>query len=156
MMRHTSVYENANDRQSALDATRGVLSQFGNLIMKSGEVRNGFPDPVPLESLEGNFRVEPKMLEENLVFGSPDEVIDKLEKYQEIGVDAFIYYASMGLGMAQQQRSLQLFIEHVMPAFNSFSSRSISVVPTKSFLMIGLSRISNSSLNASSKFLHLK
>jgi alkanesulfonate monooxygenase SsuD/methylene tetrahydromethanopterin reductase-like flavin-dependent oxidoreductase (luciferase family) len=58
------------------------------------------------------------------VFGSPDEVIDKLEKYQEIGVDAFIYYASMGLGMAQQQRSLQLFIEHVMPAFNNRKSNN--------------------------------
>ena len=117
MMRHTSVYETASDRQSALDATRGVLSQFGNLIMKSGEVRNGFPDPVPLESLDGNFRVEPKMLEDNLMFGSPSQVIDKLGKYQEIGVDAFIYYASMGLGIEQQLRSLQLFIENVMPAF---------------------------------------
>ena len=122
MMRHTPVYETASDRQSALDATRGVLSQFGNLIMKSGEVRNGFPDPVPLESLDGNFRVEPKMLEDNLMFGSPSQVIDKLGKYQEIGVDAFIYYASMGLGMEQQRRSLQLFIENVMPAFNNRKS----------------------------------
>ncbi|HAR50993.1 MAG TPA: LLM class flavin-dependent oxidoreductase, partial [Roseovarius nubinhibens] len=32
-------------------------------------------------------------------------------------VDAFIYYASMGLDMAQQKRSLQLFIDRVMPAF---------------------------------------
>lgn len=60
MMRHTSVYDTPADRQSSLDAIRTVLSQFGNLMMKSGEVRNGFPDPVPLETIEGNFRVEPK------------------------------------------------------------------------------------------------
>lgn len=60
MMRHTSVYGAPTDRQSSLDTIRAVLSQFGNLMMKSGEVRNGFSDPVPLETIEGNFRVEPK------------------------------------------------------------------------------------------------
>ena len=43
------------------------------------------------------------MLEDNLMFGSPDQVIDKLAKYPDIGVDAFIYYASMGLAMAEQK-----------------------------------------------------
>ena len=75
MMRHTSVYETPEDRQASLDAIRVVLSQFGNLMMKKGEVRNGFPDPVPFDELEGNVRVEPKMLEENLMFGSPDQVL---------------------------------------------------------------------------------
>lgn len=52
------------------------------------------------------------------MFGSPDQVIDKSAKYQDIGADAFIYYASMGLGMAEQKNSLQLFINRVMPAFH--------------------------------------
>ncbi len=117
MMRHTSVYETQDDKQAALDAVRSALAMFGNLMMKSGEVTNGFPSKVPLASLEGNVRVEPEMLAQNLVFGSPDEVIGKIKQYQEIGVDAFIYYASMGLDMAQQKRSLELFINDVMPAF---------------------------------------
>ena len=37
--------------------------------------------------------------------------------YQDLGVDAFIYYASMGLDMDVQKRSLQLFINQVMPEF---------------------------------------
>ena len=45
------------------------------------------------------------------------DVIAKLQQYQALGVDAFIYYASMGLDMAVQKRSLQLFIDEVMPAF---------------------------------------
>ena len=117
MMRHTSVYETQDDKQAALDAVRSALAMFGNLMMKSGQVTNGFPSKVPLASLEGNVRVEPEMLAQNLVFGSPDEVIGKIKQYQEIGVDAFIYYASMGLDMAQQKRSLELFINDVMPAF---------------------------------------
>ncbi len=117
MMRHTCVYENENDRQSALQAVRYNLSQFGNLMMKAGDVVNGFPDPVPLETLEGNAFVDPDMLEENLMLGSPDAVIEKLKRYQALGVDAFIYYASMGLGSDDKKRSFDLFVRHVMPAF---------------------------------------
>ena len=32
-------------------------------------------------------------------------------------LDAFVYYASMGMDMDQQKRSLQLFIDKVAPTF---------------------------------------
>ena len=117
VMRHTAVYANEEDRAAALAAVRHVLGQFGNLMMKKGDVVNGFPDPVPLEELAGNVRVDPAMLEENLMFGSPETVISKLARYRDLGADAFVYYASMGLGQAEQKRSLKLFIEEIMPAF---------------------------------------
>ncbi|WP_417728423.1 LLM class flavin-dependent oxidoreductase [Roseovarius sp.] len=117
LMRHTAVYETEEDRQAALAALRRVLGQFGNLMMKRGEVVNGFPDPVPLAELEGNARTDPAMLEENLAFGSPETVAEKVRQYEALGVDAFIYYASMGLDMERQKRSLQLFIDKVMPQF---------------------------------------
>ncbi|MDG1520277.1 MAG: LLM class flavin-dependent oxidoreductase [Yoonia sp.] len=117
LMRHTAVYDNADDRTAVMGAIRNVLGQFGNLMMKKGDVQNGFPDPVPFEELKGNVRIEPTMLEENLMFGDPDTVIEKLHGYEALGVDAFIYYASMGLDMEVQKRSLQLFIDRVMPEF---------------------------------------
>ena len=117
MMRHTAVYDTEDDRHSAIASIRHVLGQFGNLMMKRGDVINGFPEQVPLEELEGNARVDPAMLEQNLMFGRPEEVIEKLKMYESIGVDAFVYYASMGMEMTQQKRSLQMFIDHVMPAF---------------------------------------
>jgi alkanesulfonate monooxygenase SsuD/methylene tetrahydromethanopterin reductase-like flavin-dependent oxidoreductase (luciferase family) len=117
MMRHSSVYETEKDREAALAAVRQILAQFGNLMLKKGDVIDGFPEAVPLEDLDGNFRVDPQSLEENLLFGSPDRVIEKLKIYENLGVDAFIYYCSMGLGMDEQKRSLELFIDKVMPAF---------------------------------------
>jgi alkanesulfonate monooxygenase SsuD/methylene tetrahydromethanopterin reductase-like flavin-dependent oxidoreductase (luciferase family) len=117
MMRHTSVYANEDDREASISAIRSVLGKFGNLMMKQGEVHNGFPENIPLDKLNGNARVDPVMLEENLMLGSPEAVIKKLGGYQEIGVDAFIYYASMGLDMGVQKRSMQLFIDEVMPNF---------------------------------------
>ncbi len=117
LMRHTAVYDNEADRSATMSAIRNVLGQFGNLMMKKGDVKNGFPDPVPFEELEGNVRVEPKMLEENLMFGSPETIIKKLKSYEALGVNAFIYYASMGLDMEVQKRSMNLFINEVMPEF---------------------------------------
>lgn len=117
MMRHTSIYANDKDKQHALDSVRVSLSQFGNLMMKSGEVNNGFPDRVPLEALDGNAFVNSETLEENLVFGTPEVVIEKLKGYEALGLDGYIYYASMGMGMEEQKRSLKLFIDEVMPAF---------------------------------------
>ena len=57
------------------------------------------------------------MLEENLLFGSPDTVIEKLKKYQELGVDEFIYYASMGMDMGAQKRAMKLFCDEIIPEF---------------------------------------
>gem|GEM_PF-17384 len=96
MMRHAAVYDNEDDRQLAREAIRNVLGLFGNLMLKKGDVVEGFPDPIKPGELEGNFRYDPDTLEENLLFGSPEQVIAKLKQYESIGVDAFIYYASMG------------------------------------------------------------
>ncbi|MGB0505823.1 MAG: LLM class flavin-dependent oxidoreductase [Pikeienuella sp.] len=117
MMRHTAVHDNAADKQAAMDAVRVQLAQFGSLMMRTGDVVNGFTDQADLASLEGNARVDPTTLAENLMFGSPEEVIGKIKAYEAMGVDAFIYYASMGLGLEEQKRSLQLFADEVMPAF---------------------------------------
>ena len=97
MMRHTAVYETEVDRQAALKAVQHNLGQFGNLMMKKGAVNNGFPDVIPFGQLAGNVRVEPAMLEQNLMFGSVEQVIEKLKAYKALGLDGFIYYASMGL-----------------------------------------------------------
>ena len=117
LMRHTAVYASEEDRAASMGAIRTVLGKFGNLMMKKGDVINGFPENVPLEELDGNVRVDPQMLEENLMFGSPAQVIEKLKAYEALGVDAFIYYASMGLDMGVQKRSLELFVNEVMPEF---------------------------------------
>ena len=117
LMRHTAVYANNKEEDVPIRAIQRVLGQFENLYKNLGDVSNGFPKKIPLESLENREEFNPDMLRENLMFGTPDTVIKKLKKYETLGVDEFIYYASMGLGMADQKKSLQLFCSEVMPAF---------------------------------------
>ena len=117
MMRHTAVYADKKDWEIPVNAARRQLSQFENLFKNLGDVEAGFPKEIPTADLENRAEYDPKMLHENLLFGTPDEVIKKLREYQKIGVDEFIYYASLGLDFAAQKRSLDLFCAEVMPAF---------------------------------------
>jgi len=57
------------------------------------------------------------MLQQNLMLGTPDEVIAKLKPYQDLGVDHFTYNMNIGLEFSRQKKSLGLFINEVMPAF---------------------------------------
>ncbi len=117
MMRHTAVYDRKEDWMSPVRAAQRQLSQFENLFKNLGGVIDGFPKEIPLESVANRAEYDPQMLTTNLMFGTPDEVIAKLQPYQAMGVDDFIYYASMGYGLAEQKRSLELFCRDVIPAF---------------------------------------
>ncbi len=117
IMRHTALYDTAAGRDAAIAAIQGVLGQFENLFRNLGDVTNGFPKKIPLEELTDREQYNADMLETNLMFGSPDEAIAKLKLYEALGVDDFIYYASMGLGHKEQKHSLELFCSEVMPAF---------------------------------------
>ena len=117
MMRHSAVYTSEQGKEMALKAVQTVLGQFENLFKNLGDVKNGFTKQIPLEMLEGREQYDPEMLVNNLLFGDPETVIQKLKKYEALGIDEFIYYASMGLDHKEQKKSLKLFIEEVMPEF---------------------------------------
>ena len=117
MMRQTAVYDHQEDWMVPVRAAQHVLSQFENLFKNMGDVKNGFPKSIPLDQLTNRAEYDPEMLSRNLMFGTPEQVIAKLKLYQALGVDEFIYYASLGLGHAEQKRSMELFCKEVIPAF---------------------------------------
>lgn len=117
MMRHTALYDRKEDWMVPVRAAQRQLSQFENLFKNMGDVENGFPKSIPFDQLGNRAEYDPEMLSRNLMFGTPDEVIAKLKAYEAIGVDDFIYYASLGLGLKEQKRSLELFCKEVIPAF---------------------------------------
>ncbi|WP_282610315.1 LLM class flavin-dependent oxidoreductase [Pelagibius sp. Alg239-R121] len=118
IMRHTALYDTQSERSVPIHAAQRQLGQFENLFKNLGDVENGFPKTVEFSELENRAEYDPEMLHENLIFGTPDEVISKLKLYEALGVDEFIYYASMGLGLEEQKRSLELFCKEVIPEFS--------------------------------------
>jgi alkanesulfonate monooxygenase SsuD/methylene tetrahydromethanopterin reductase-like flavin-dependent oxidoreductase (luciferase family) len=124
-MRHTGVYGTQQEAELFVNSLKRVAGQFENLFRGDGGVDNGFPSEVELASLENRAEYDSKMLQTNLMFGTPDQIVDKLQRYEALGVDNFIYYATYGLPMAQQRKSLKLFVEEVMPAFADTSPERV-------------------------------
>lgn len=115
-MRYAAVWEDAADADRYVRALQRQAGQFENLFKKLGSVDRGFAESVDLAQLAHRDEYKPETLIENLIFGTPDQVIAKLRAYEALGTD-FLYCASYGAAMADQKRSLQLFIDEVMPAF---------------------------------------
>ena len=115
-MRYAAVWADESDAQRYSAAVQRQAGQFENLFKQLGEVDNGFAERIDLQQLAHRDEYRPETLREHLMFGTPDEVIEKLRAYEALGVD-FLYCASYGASIEDQKRSLQLFIAEVMPAF---------------------------------------
>ena len=116
-MRYVAVYDRPDQSEAPIEATMKQMTRFQNLFRNLGGVTNGFADEVDMASLKDQEGVDVQAFRDNLMFGTPDQVIRKLKPYEALGVDQFTYCASFGLGMKEQKRSLELFIKEVMPAF---------------------------------------
>ena len=117
MMRRCCVYARPEEWEVPVRASIEFGRRFENLFRNAGGVRNGFPEPVAFEVIANRGEYGPEALRENLVFGTPEEVVEKLRLYEEAGVDQFCYSAVSGIPFEFQRRSLELFIEEVMPRF---------------------------------------
>jgi alkanesulfonate monooxygenase SsuD/methylene tetrahydromethanopterin reductase-like flavin-dependent oxidoreductase (luciferase family) len=116
-MRYTAVYERPDQWEAPIDAAVKQMGRFENLFKNLGGVTEGFAEEIDLETLKSREEFDLPALRQNLMFGTPDEVIEKLKPYERLGVDHFIYQASFGLEFEKQKRSLELFINEVMPEF---------------------------------------
>ena len=78
-MRHTCVYDREEDWMVPVEAAMRQLGQFENLFKNMGGVNNGFPAMIDLTTIENRDEYNPKMLHENLMFGTPKEIIEKTQ-----------------------------------------------------------------------------
>jgi flavin-dependent trigonelline monooxygenase, oxygenase component len=113
VLRDTCVYDNESDRDIPVQAQITHGRYFNSLFRTDGDVRTGWVQPV--DSPRGDS--DPGEVWENYAFGTPSQVIDKLKGYEAVGTDVFLYGATFGLDHAFERRSLELFINEVMPAF---------------------------------------
>ncbi|WP_299988813.1 LLM class flavin-dependent oxidoreductase [uncultured Ruegeria sp.] len=118
-MRLAAVYDDQAGRD---DAVRGAINfgrNFENLFKGIGKVTNGFPEPVDFDIVANRDEYQADALAENLMFGTPDEVIAKLERYEAAGIDHIMIGPAFGMSRERNIRSMELWCEHVIPHFRA-------------------------------------
>jgi alkanesulfonate monooxygenase SsuD/methylene tetrahydromethanopterin reductase-like flavin-dependent oxidoreductase (luciferase family) len=117
MLRRTCVYDRPQDWEVAVRHSVDFGSRFENLMQNIGTVTNGFPESVPYDTVTNRADYNPENIRQNLMFGTPEEVIEKLQIYEDQGVDQFCLGLSFNLPFELQVKTLRLFIDEVMPHF---------------------------------------
>lgn len=99
----------------ALLAMRDVQTHhrvFTRLFNNTATVTGGY---TRADAVEDEYSSE--RLLNNLVAGSAATCVEKLRRYEQLGVDHFIMYAGFPVDHAATVRSIVRFAEHVMPHF---------------------------------------
>ena len=60
----------------------------------------------------------PENMRKNSIIGSPDEVIKRIKFCEDLGYDEYSYWIDSSMDFKTKKKSLELFIDKVMPAFN--------------------------------------
>ncbi|TPI50618.1 MULTISPECIES: LLM class flavin-dependent oxidoreductase [unclassified Mesorhizobium] len=117
MLRRTCVYERPEDWELPVRYSYQYGRSFENLFQNIGTVKNGFPEAVSYDTVGNSGDYDPRSIRDNLLFGTPDEVVEKLMVYEAAGVDQFCLGLAFDLPFEVQKKSLALFIKEVMPVF---------------------------------------
>lgn len=124
--RQTVVLDDADDWRHPVDAFIEYGRHFENLFRNLGEVRDGFPEPAPYKQVANRDDYAPEAIRRNQMIGTPEEIIPRIRRYAEWGVDQYCFHIDNGMPHEDKKRSLDLFIREVMPAFEESSRKAAS------------------------------
>ncbi|MBZ9994250.1 LLM class flavin-dependent oxidoreductase [Mesorhizobium sp. BH1-1-4] len=117
LLMHTFVAEDAADAEQLTKDLSHFYCQFGAWFQNKKPVRQGILEPLTEDEIAAMPQYAPAKIRENLVIGEPGEVIGRLKAYEALGYDQYSIWIDSGLAHERKKKSLQLFIDRVMPAF---------------------------------------
>lgn len=118
VLRRTCVYEDGDDWRQIAETEYRYSRRFAGLFQTSGTVVNGFPEPLPDEDASTK-QERLAQIQDAMMFDTPERMVSRLKAYEALGFDCFCYGANFDLPHALARRSLELFIDEVMPHFQS-------------------------------------
>jgi alkanesulfonate monooxygenase SsuD/methylene tetrahydromethanopterin reductase-like flavin-dependent oxidoreductase (luciferase family) len=124
VLRRTCVYEDREDWRVPAQAAFADTRVFNGLFYNAAGVVNGFPTPMD-PAHDGAARpASAEILRDRLMFGTPDEIVERLRWYAALGVDEYCYGPTGSLPHDIAMRSLELFGCEVMPRLTTTAIRA--------------------------------
>jgi len=112
LSRVAHIAANATEQKRKLIDAHRYYGRFDNVFSGPGLVKNGM-----IQELDCKTSLDE--LGESLLICTPQEMIDKLAPYAELGIDRLILNMNFGLAQQETLDSIQCFAEEVMPHFTS-------------------------------------
>lgn len=117
VLRHTHVHTEPEGWEVGAKAIAYFYRSFEGWFRNNQQPVDGFVQPISEEEVKERPEYDLNNIRKNVMIGTPEEVIARIRHYQELGVDEFSFWADNSLPFEEKKRSLQLFIDHVIPAF---------------------------------------
>lgn len=119
VLRHTFVHPESEPDgwRAGAEAVSRYYRTFGAWASNKTTPTNGFLEPSPLESVADKPEFAVDSLHRSAMIGTPAEIVQRIEGYADMGVDEFSYWIDNGMTHEEKKRSLQLFIDEVVPQF---------------------------------------
>lgn len=105
------------ERRTKLEAAHAYYGRFDNVFTGPGLVDNGMIRQLPRDQSIDD-------LAESLLICTPQEMVDKLGPYADLGIDRVILNVNFGVDAQETLDCIQSFAEEVMPHFASSEARS--------------------------------
>ncbi|WP_137388936.1 LLM class flavin-dependent oxidoreductase [Rhodoligotrophos defluvii] len=120
MLRMGFVTKNDADTTEKLQLALENHRRFVNVFETPGTVKGGAIVPLDVpETLED--------IRQSLIIGSPQECLDKIGHYAELGIDDIQVNMNFGASHRDVMGALERFAVHVMPHFKSTASAEVTV-----------------------------
>lgn len=117
VLRHTYVGENEAEVERACHDFSRYYTYFGGWFKNERPIRDAFIQEFSGDEIAANEMFAPGTLRNNLIIGTPEEVIQRVKGYEAMGYSDYSFWIDSGMSFAQKKKSLELFISEVMPAF---------------------------------------
>lgn len=118
ILEHAWVAESEAELQEAAQNIEAFYRYFGKWFKKEAPIRMGQIEELTQEDYDSNPQYSASVMRANLPIGTPDQLIERLGKYKELGYTEFSWWLDSHTTFAQKRKSLELFIKEVLPAFN--------------------------------------
>lgn len=117
MLMHTYVAENADEIEQGTKDLQAFYVYFNKWFKRDRPINKGLIEPIRQEDIDALPQYVLDNIRRNLVVGTPGQVIDRLKAYEAMGYDQYSIWLDSHMTYAQKRKSLDLFINEVMPAF---------------------------------------
>ncbi|WP_432563959.1 LLM class flavin-dependent oxidoreductase [Kineococcus sp. SYSU DK003] len=121
VLRHTYVHpaDEPDGWGPAAEAISKFYRTFDAWFGNKTTPTEGFLQPSPESKFAERPEFELDSLHKTAMIGTPEEVIERIRYYESLGVDEFSFWIDNSMSHEEKRKSLALFIEQVVPAFNA-------------------------------------